>query len=77
MSSWGVLPFHEQYGPWKFEGMTPILNMTQSFMPFITIQTVNGILTIMFGGNDPILPLNVLEPLRDCTIKKLHEMTED
>jgi len=77
MSSWGVLPFREQYGPWKFEGMTPILNMTQSFMPFITIQTVNGILTIMFGGNDPILPLNVLEPLRDCTIKKLHEMTED
>ncbi|CAF1018013.1 unnamed protein product [Adineta steineri] len=77
MSSWGILPFREQYGSWKFEGMTPILNMIQGNMPFITFQTVNGILTIMFGGTDPVIPLNVLEQFSDCTIKKLHEMTED
>ena len=77
VSSWGILPFREQYGRWKFEGMTPILNMTQTPSPFIIIQTINGILTIMFGATDPIIPLNVLEQLRDCTIKKLHEMIED
>lgn len=77
ISSWGILPFREQYGPWKFEEMTPYLNMIRTFSPFITIQTVNGILTIMFGGTDPIIPLNVLEQLRDCTIKKLYEMIED
>ena len=77
VSSWGILPFREQYGPWKLEGMTPILNMIQAPMPFITVQTVNGILTIMFGATDPVISLNVLEQLRDCTIKKLYEMIED
>ena len=77
ISSWGILPFREQYGPWKLEGMTPILNMVFIYMPFFTFQTVNGVLTVMFGGNDPVIPLNVLEPLRDCTIQKLHEMIED
>ncbi|CAF1418412.1 unnamed protein product [Adineta ricciae] len=77
ISSWGVLPFHEQYGRWIFEGMTPILNMIQGNMPFITFQTVNGVFTIMFGGPDPVIPLNILEQLRDFTIKKLHEMIED
>ena len=71
------MPFREQYGPWKFEGMTPILNMIQVSTPFIIIQTVNGILTTMFGATDPVIPLNVLEKLRDCTIKNLHEMFQD
>ena len=77
VSSWGILPFREQYGPWKLEAMTPILNMTHVFVPFIIIQTVNGVLTIVFGGNDPVIPLNVLDQLRDCTIKSLHEICED
>ena len=77
VSSWGILPFREQYGPWKFEGMIPILNMTQTPTPFIISQTVNGILTIMFGATDPVIPLNVLEQCRDCTVKKLYEMIED
>ena len=77
VSSWGVLPFQEQYGPWKLEGMTPILNMIRAPTPFIIIQTVNGILTIMFGATDPVIPLNVLEQLRNCTIKKIYEMIED
>ncbi|CAF4975010.1 unnamed protein product [Rotaria sp. Silwood1] len=71
ISSWGILPFDEQYGQWKFEGMTPIINMVQGFMPFITIQTVNGILSIMFSGPHPVIPFNVLEQLRQSTIDKL------
>ncbi|CAF4932500.1 unnamed protein product [Rotaria sp. Silwood1] len=59
ISSWGVLPFHEQYGRWKLIGMTPFLNMVRGLNPYITIQTVNGILTIMCVGNDPIIPLRV------------------
>ncbi|CAF3808615.1 unnamed protein product [Rotaria sp. Silwood1] len=71
ISSWGILTFDEQYGQWKFEGMTPIINMVQGFMPFITIQTVNGILSIMFSGPHPVIPFNVLEQLRQSTIDKL------
>jgi hypothetical protein len=77
ISSWGVLPFHEQYGQWKLVGMTPFVNMIQAVMPFTTIQTVNGILTIMYVGTDPIIPLSVLEKLRDSTMQKLHQMIED
>lgn len=71
LSSWGILPFHEQYGPWNLEGMTPMTNMIQNIMPFITIQTVNGVLTIMFAGPDPVISLNVLEKLCQLTVDKL------
>jgi hypothetical protein len=77
ISSWGVLPFHEQYGQWKLVGMTPFVNMIRTVMPFTTIQTVNDILTIMYVGPDPIIPLSVLEKLRDSTMQKLHQMIED
>jgi hypothetical protein len=77
ISSWGILPFQEQYGQWKLTAMTPFVNMIQGVMPFMTIQTVNGILTIMFVGNDPTVPLSILESLRDGTTHKLHQMIKD
>lgn len=76
VSSWGILPFQEQYNQWKLEAMTPFVNSIRMLMPFTTIQTVNGILTIMFVGNDPFIPLNILEKLRDDTLQKLHEMIQ-
>ena len=77
ISSWGVLPFREEYGRWKLLAMNPVVNMIRGVMPFSTIQTVNGILTIMYVGTDPIIPLSVLENLRDGTMQKLHQMIED
>ena len=77
ISSWGVLPFREQYGQWKLITMVPSFNIIRAVIPFITIQTVNGMLTIMCTGSEPIIPLNVLERLRDETIHKLHQMIED
>lgn len=77
ISSWGVLPFCEQYGPWKLVAMTPSLNMVRSLIPLTTIQTVNGILTIMYAGAGPLIRLSVLESLRDRTMQKLHEMIRD
>ncbi|CAF4709168.1 unnamed protein product, partial [Rotaria sp. Silwood2] len=29
-SSWGVLPFVEQYGPWQLTAMTPFMNLLRS-----------------------------------------------
>ena len=55
ISSWGILPFREEYGPWKLVTMTPFVNMIRGVMPFTTIQTVNGILTIMYVGTDPLI----------------------
>ena len=77
ISSWGILPFREQYNQWKLTGMTPLVNMIRGVMPFTTIQTVNGILTIMFVGTDPVLPLSLLEKFRDGTLKKLHAMIDN
>lgn len=77
ISSWGVLPFHEQYGQWKLTAMTPFVNMIRGMMPFMTIQTVNGILTIMYVGTDPTVPLSILESLRDGTTQKLYQMIKD
>ncbi len=77
ISSWGILPFREQYSRWKLTGMTPFINMIRGTMPFTTVQTVNGILTIMFAGNDPVIPLSVLDNLRDVTMQKLYQMIAD
>ncbi|CAF1192295.1 unnamed protein product [Adineta steineri] len=77
VSSWGILPFREQYGRWQLEAMTPFVNMNRTVMPFTTIQTVNGILTFMFVGTDPIIPISILETLRDGTMQKLHQMIDD
>jgi hypothetical protein len=77
ISSWGVLPFSEQYGPWKLVAMTPFVNTIRALLPFTIIQTVNGILTIAYVGAGPIIQLSILEKLRDGTIQKLYQMLED
>ncbi|CAF2879518.1 unnamed protein product [Rotaria sp. Silwood2] len=77
ISSWGVLPFSEDYGRWKLAAMTPFVNMIKGAMPFATLQTVNGILTIMYVGAAPLIPIDILENLRDDTMQKLHQMIED
>ncbi len=77
ISSWGILPFSEQYGPWKLVAMTPFVNIIRALLPFTIIQTVNGILTIAYVGAGPIIQLSILEKLRDGTIQKLYQMLED
>lgn len=77
ISSWGILPFREQYRRWELVAMTPFINMIRGVMPFMTIQTVNGMLTIMYVGVDPIIPMNILESLRNDTMQRLHQMMED
>ncbi|UJR18061.1 hypothetical protein I4U23_004961 [Adineta vaga] len=74
MSSWGVLPFVEQYGPWQLTAMTPFLNVRRWAAPFIVIQTVNGVLTMMFSGASPIIPASVLIALRDRCMDALQQM---
>jgi hypothetical protein len=76
LSNWGQLPFREQYGRWKLSGMTPSGNLTGAALPFAFIQTVNGILTIVFMGPDPVIPLSSLEILCNGTVSKLREMIE-
>ncbi|CAF0827245.1 unnamed protein product [Adineta ricciae] len=77
VSSWGILPFKEEYGQWKFLGMTPFVNMIRAVMPFTTIQTVNGVLTVMYVGTDPVISKTVLEGLRESTMNKLQQMIHD
>jgi hypothetical protein len=43
----------------------------------VGIQEVNGILTIMYVGADPVIPISLLAKLRDGTMQKLHQMIED
>ena len=74
MSSWGVLPFVEQYGPWQLTAMTPFFNVRRWAAPFIIVQTVNGVLTIMFGGACPIISTSVLTTLRDGCMNALQQM---
>ncbi|CAF3728959.1 unnamed protein product [Rotaria sordida] len=76
VSSWGILPFHEQYGKWKLMAMTPFVNMIQAPLPFITIQTVNGVLTIMCVGPDPVIPRNSIENFRNGIMNNLRQMIE-
>ena len=74
MSSWGVLPFVEQYGPWQLTGMTPFFNVRRWAAPFIIVQTVNGVLTMMFSGACPLIPASVLIALRDRSMDALQKM---
>lgn len=74
VSSWGLLPFVEQYGQWKLTGMTPFVNVIRGPFPFTTIQTVNGVLTMMFSGPDPFITSNVLTVLRDRSMDTLRQM---
>ncbi|CAF4184276.1 unnamed protein product, partial [Adineta steineri] len=39
MSSWGVLPFVEQYGPWQLTAMTPCFNARRWPAPSTMVQT--------------------------------------
>ncbi|CAF2879534.1 unnamed protein product [Rotaria sp. Silwood2] len=77
ISSWGVLPFSEDYGRWKLVVMIPFVNMIRGGMPFTMLQTVNGVLTITYVGAEPLIPISILEDLRDGTVQKLHQMIED
>lgn len=76
VSSWGVLPFVEHYGPWRLVNMTPFVNLIRSPLPFSTIQTVNGILTVMFGISDPFIESSTLTILRDKSMDTLHRMID-
>ena len=77
ISSWGILPFREQYGRWRFIAMTPFVNMIRGILPFITIQTVNGVLTLMCVGTGPVIPISVLETLCNRTMEKLHQLIDN
>lgn len=74
ISSWGILPFIEHYGSWKLEAMTPFVNMVRGTLPFMTIQTVNGELTIMFGATAPLISQTTIQRLRDETLMILQNM---
>lgn len=76
VSSWGVLPFVEQYGPWALTNMIPFVNLIRAPLPFTTIQTVNGILTLMFCGSDPFIESPTLTMLRDKSMETLHRMID-
>ncbi|UJR11506.1 hypothetical protein I4U23_015687 [Adineta vaga] len=51
ISNWGLLPFQERYGQWELTEMTPFVNMIRAPMPFLLVQTVNGVLTIGCNGS--------------------------
>lgn len=76
ISNWGILPFQEQYGPWKLINMVPLGNMIRSPMPMLLVQTVNGTLTMSLFGAVPLLSSNVLENLRDLTMQYLRQMID-
>ena len=73
-SSWGVSPFVEQYGPWQLTGVTPFMNLLRSAVPMTIIQTVNGVLTLMFGGASPVIPSSSFTALRDRCMDTLQKM---
>ncbi|CAF1270592.1 unnamed protein product [Adineta steineri] len=74
MSSWGVLPFVEQYGPWQLTAMTPCFNARRWPAPSTMVQTVNGVLTMTFIGACPVIPVSVLIALRDRCMDELQQM---
>ncbi len=49
ISSWGVLPFREQYEQWKLVAMTPFVNIILGVMPLAIFQTVNLLNTAVFN----------------------------
>jgi hypothetical protein len=77
ISNWGLLPFRDRYGKWELVAMTPFANIIRAAMPFIIIQTVNGILTIGYIGSAPIIPPSTLENLRNSTMHNLRQMIAD
>lgn len=77
MSSWGVLPFVEQYGAWQLTTVAPFMNLLRSPFPTTIIQTVNGVLTLMFGGASPLISASVLTDLRDQCMNNLQQMVAD
>lgn len=77
ISSWGPLPFVEQYGQWKLTAMAPFVSLIRGPFPFATVQTVNGILTMMFASPDPLITSNVLTALRDRSMDTLREMVNN
>ncbi|CAF3311531.1 unnamed protein product [Rotaria socialis] len=77
VTSWGILPFHERYGRWKLTAMMPCMNMIRGGMPLTSIQTVNGVLTIMCLGPIPVFSQNTIEKLCDVTMHSLREMFQD
>ncbi|CAF4740973.1 unnamed protein product [Rotaria socialis] len=77
ISNWGVLPYCKQYGNWELIATIPFGNLIRAPMPFALIQTVNGVLTVVFVGSVPIFPLDNLENLRNGTLEKLRLMIEN
>ena len=76
ISSWGVLPFQEQYGKWKLTEMTPFVNMVQVPVPFTMLQSVNGVLTFTVAGAEPVVPRATVTSLCDGTMQILKQMIE-
>ena len=77
ISSWGVLPFQEQYGQWQLNGTLPLCNLISVAIPMVLLQTVNGVLTVACMGADPVIPSRNLEHLCHGTMQKLRQMIED
>jgi hypothetical protein len=76
ITSLGILPYLEHYGQWKLSAVTNFGNMIQTITPAFLMQTVNGILTIMCFGADPVIPLSMLETLSDRTMQNLRHMMQ-
>ena len=74
ISNWGRLTFHEQYGRWKLEGITPAGNLVRSFTPLAIVFTINDVLTIGQGGPVPLFSSNILQQLQNDTMQHLREM---
>lgn len=77
ISSWGVLPFQEQYGPWQLNGTLPLCNLISVAIPMVLLQTVNGVLTVACMGADPVFSPRHIENLCNETMRKLRQMIED
>jgi hypothetical protein len=76
ISSWGVLPFQEQYDKWKLRAMTPFVNMIQVPVPFTMLQSVNGVLTFTVAGAEPVIPRATIASLCDGAMQRLKQMIE-
>ena len=56
--------------------MSPGGNLSGAVVPFTSIQTVNGVLTITCMGPDPVIPTGALEHLCTETMNTLRQMIE-
>ncbi|UJR11895.1 hypothetical protein I4U23_016073 [Adineta vaga] len=77
ISNWGRLPFQERYGRWELLDTTPFLNLILTVVPFIFVQSVNGVLTIACMGSLPTMSSSNLEELCNGTIRNLLRMIEE